>query len=72
MTTEAKYKACGVCNRGAETCQWCENVTEEDFNAICDCGLLDFGHHLNDCELRMNFKYVIVADHAAAELLKPA
>lgn len=59
---------CHRCGRGPEACQYCEGIDQRDFEAICDCGLHDFGDHLLDCEARAAFKYVIAADHAAAEL----
>jgi hypothetical protein len=57
---------CQRCHRGAESCAYCENVSEQDWEAICDCGLYDFGSHLIPCEDRTAFKYVIAADHAQA------
>ncbi len=59
---------CGICERGRESCQYCENVTEQDFEAICDCGLYDFGRHLTDCESQAAYKYVIACDYASAVL----
>jgi hypothetical protein len=63
---------CPRCKRGAEACQWCENIATEDWRAICDCGLYDFGDHLFDCDARARFRYVIPADYDTAELLRDA
>jgi hypothetical protein len=61
---------CTRCKRGAEACQWCEDITTADWEAICDCGLYDFGDHLTDCTERHAYKYVIPADYDTAEMLR--
>lgn len=66
--TQSLFAECPRCKRGAEACQWCENIEHRDWEAICDCGLYDFGDHLLDCEARSTFKYVVAADYATAEL----
>ena len=53
---------CKKCQRGQEACQYCEDLTPEDLEAVCDCGLYDFGSHFFDCQTRENFKYVVIAD----------
>lgn len=58
---------CRYCGRGREACQWCHDVAEEDFEAICDCGLYDFSGHLIECEQRAGFKWVIAQDEASAQ-----
>lgn len=30
---------------------YCRDATEEDWRAICDCGLHDFGYHLINCNI---------------------
>lgn len=60
-------RTCPECERGREACQYCETVTERDWEAMCDCGLYDFGAHLLKCEDRAAFKYVIASDHDTAE-----
>jgi hypothetical protein len=59
---------CERCERGREACQWCETVSERDWEAMCDCGLLDFGGHLLNCAEREGFRYVVAIDHEAALL----
>lgn len=61
-------RICPDCQRGREACQWCENETFRDWEAICDCGLAHFGVHILPCEERAEFKYVIAADYDTAEL----
>lgn len=61
------FAECPRCNRGAEACQYCENVAKEDWEVICDCGLYDFGVHLLACDHRHDRKYVVAADHNAAK-----
>ena len=58
---------CASCGRGREACQWCHDVEREDWESICDCGLYDFGQHLLDCRALADKRWVIAADHAAAE-----
>lgn len=65
MSAEA---TCERCQRGREACQWCERESQRDWEAICDCGLLDFGAHLLDCSKRDGFRYVVAIDHEAALL----
>jgi hypothetical protein len=62
------HARCDSCGRGAESCQWCENTNLADWEAMCDCGLADFGAHLLSCRDRGSFQYVIAIDHAAADL----
>lgn len=64
----AALPACTLCLRGREACQWCENVSEEDWRALCDCGLHDFGAHLTDCESQAAYRYVIACDYDSAVL----
>lgn len=59
---------CPRCQRGREACQWCERLDDGDHEAICDCGLVDFGDHLFDCAAREPYHYVVAADYDAAEL----
>lgn len=61
-------KVCPDCGRGPEACQWCENLAEDDWRAICDCGLEDFGVHILKCEERAAFHYVIPSDYDTADL----
>lgn len=42
---------CPKCNLGPESCDFCHGLDEADFEAICDCGLYDFGRHLISCEV---------------------
>jgi hypothetical protein len=60
---------CSVCTRGREACSYCEHIDERDWEAICDCGLLDFGRHIIDCKPRDHLRYVIAQD--PAEALQP-
>jgi hypothetical protein len=53
------FANCSICHRGAEACAYCEDVDQEDWETICDCGLYDFGHHLFACEELKESKYVI-------------
>ena len=39
-----------------------------DYEAICDCGLVDFGTHLVNCSERQRFRYVIAFSHEAAAI----
>lgn len=50
---------CSICTRGREACSYCEQLDERDWEAICDCGLVDFGNHLIECESRKSFRYVV-------------
>lgn len=59
---------CTECQRGREACEYCECVSDLDWESMCDCGLCDFGAHLVDCQERSVYKYVIAADYATAEL----
>lgn len=59
MTEVGKFEICGMCGRGAEACKYCERVTLEDWEVICDCGLYDFGNHLFQCELMKDRRYLI-------------
>ena len=59
---------CTTCLRGREACEWCEKVSEQDWRAMCDCGLHDFDAHLTDCQERAAFRYVIACDYDSAEL----
>jgi hypothetical protein len=60
--------ACPRCKRGAEACGYCEGIEKRDWEAICDCGLYDFGDHLMDCEARAAFKYVVAGDYEQAKV----
>jgi hypothetical protein len=61
--------ACTKCERGIEACEWCANPKHpDDWAAMCDCGLYDFGHHLLDCEQRAEYVYVVAIDYASAEM----
>ena len=63
------FAECRKCGRGAEACQYCCTVgMSEDWEAICDCGLADFGHHLLNCKSRDNYFYVIADSHDAAQM----
>ncbi len=64
----ASAATCSRCKRGPEACAYCEAIDTRDCEAICDCGLHDFGSHLIDCEARADFKYVIAADYGQAEV----
>jgi hypothetical protein len=57
-----EYK-CGLCGRGKEACQYCEGMALEDFEVCCDCGLYDFGRHLElvKCHTKSELKYVVAA-----------
>lgn len=59
---------CSACERGPEACEYCEHVSQQDWEAICDCGLYDFGQHLIDCRERDKSRYVIAGDWTTAEL----
>ena len=50
---------CPTCGRGREACEWCHDLARQDFEAICDCGLHDFGRHLLDCEVRGDKRWVV-------------
>lgn len=60
---------CSICTRGREACSYCEHDSDEDWAAICDCGLADFGKHLVECETRKRYRYVIA--QSPAEALMP-
>lgn len=66
--TQPLFAECARCHRGAESCQYCEDVSYEDWDVICDCGLNDFGIHLLSCDQRDGLKYVVAADHKSAGL----
>lgn len=57
---------CSRCARGREACSYCERLEERDWEAICDCGLADFGRHLVDCVARAKYRYVIAQDPGEA------
>ncbi len=67
--TLAQYQAamgmagplCELCERGKEACAYCYNVSLEDFDVICDCGLADYGFHLINCQEVPDGKWVIRA-----------
>jgi hypothetical protein len=59
---------CAYCYRGREACEYCHDIAEEDWAAICDCGLHDFGHHLNPCEDRDDKRFVVVANYGSEDL----
>jgi hypothetical protein len=59
---------CVRCERGREACEWCHDVGDADWRAICDCGLHDFDEHLIACEQRDAFRFVIVANHESASI----
>lgn len=58
---------CTICDRGKEACSYCQDCSESDWEAICDCGLYDFGSHLMACEDRKEYRWVITDSHKAAE-----
>lgn len=58
---------CSNCDRGPDDCQFCEGLPEDDFEAICDCGLYDFGDHLFDCIERSGKRWVVADGYEAAE-----
>jgi hypothetical protein len=62
---------CKRCKRGREACEWCRDLAASDFEAICDCGLHDFGEHLiHGCEQRTDKKFVVAANYDSAELAR--
>jgi hypothetical protein len=63
-----RQDTCDLCERGREACEWCHNLDDLDYQAICDCGLHDFGRHLLDCRERDKYRYVVACDYATAEL----
>ena len=63
---------CSRCARGREACSYCERLDERDWEAVCDCGLLDFGRHLVDCASRTRYRFVIAQDPATALLPRVA
>lgn len=63
---ELPLDRCSRCTRGREACSYCEQLDERDFEAICDCGLIDFGRHIVDCKSRDRYRYVIAQDPATA------
>ena len=65
--TEPGVDSCVACGRGREACEYCHDVAEVDYQAMCDCGLHDFGHHLNACRERDPYRWVIAADHLSAQ-----
>jgi len=52
---------CYRCDRGAEACEWCRD--DETAEGICDCGLVDLGAHLLDCEARSDKRWVVRMDY---------
>lgn len=58
---------CYRCLRGREACAYCHDTDERDWEAMCDCGLHDFGAHLLPCEDYAEKRWIIPADYAAAE-----
>ena len=65
---ELPLDKCSTCTRGREACTYCEGLSDRDFEAICDCGLIDFGRHIVDCQSRSRYRYVIAQDPATAML----
>jgi hypothetical protein len=63
------HQRCTRCQRGAEACGYCEGTEFQDWEAICDCGLADFGSHLTRCEARSDYRYVMASDHEQAKIL---
>jgi hypothetical protein len=61
---------CINCGRGSEACQWCEGQSALDVNAICDCGLVDFGSHIGHCWERDLFKYIIAVTEEESRILR--
>lgn len=63
---------CTICERGKEACTYCENISVLDFEAICDCGLYDFGAHFEsfNCYERRDRRYVVAQSHESAGLLR--
>jgi hypothetical protein len=59
---------CVRCDRGREACEWCHDISEEDWRGICDCGLYGFGEHLFGCEDREDKRFVVVANYPSADL----
>lgn len=51
MTTDADPAVCPKCGHSAERCMYCKGIPLEDWEAICDCGLADFGAHLISCDI---------------------
>ena len=70
MDESTVSEICARCDRGQEACQYCEGMIREDWETCCDCGLYDFDEHLLPCDLRDPFRYVVVADHDAADTLR--
>ncbi len=68
MRPDVSAPTCSVCERGREACEWCHDVDEGDFRAICDCGLHDFGAHMTDCASRAAYRFAVVANYASADL----
>jgi len=58
---------CPICERGREACQWCHDTSQEDWLAICDCGLVDLDRHLPlwHCEARNDRRWVVVMNPGA-------
>lgn len=50
-----------MCDRGREACEWCWHLAWPDYEAVCDCGLHDFGRHLLDCESSVEKRWVVRA-----------
>lgn len=50
---------CSKCDRGVEACGYCNGLPSYDYEAICDCGLYDFGAHLWDCESMNDEEFII-------------
>jgi hypothetical protein len=64
-------RICRRCERGQEACEWCHDIEVADFEAICDCGLHDFGDHLLDCTARADKRFVVVANYGSEDLVRP-
>jgi hypothetical protein len=62
----ASELVCSNCERGQSACEYCFDISREDWESICDCGLYDFGAHLLDCSRREGYRWVIASDYASA------
>lgn len=51
MTEGWATAVCVKCLHGREVCMYCKDLPTADWEAICDCGLYDFGYHLISCDI---------------------
>lgn len=58
---------CVLCGRGKEACEYCYREGEVDWEAMCDCGLYDFDHHLTNCGDRKDHRWVVAVTHESAK-----